>query len=192
MRTTCSMWTSRLFLRYSSIMPVRALRACAHMGCSCVVSYGRYCVNHLHAHAHEHERTNESTRPQSQDRGYDSRWKKYAERFKTKHPICCDSMSRHPGQVRATQQVDHIVPHKGDRKLFWDTTNHQPLCASCGGYKSAVEQGGRAHGTRAVLNPVSGIQGMHASTRIITAHTPAPATSAPARRMSMNRATHEG
>jgi hypothetical protein len=24
--------------------------------------------------------------------------------------------------------IDHIVPHHGDRSLFWNSTNWQPLC----------------------------------------------------------------
>jgi 5-methylcytosine-specific restriction protein A len=24
--------------------------------------------------------------------------------------------------------VDHIKPHRGDRKLFWERSNWQPLC----------------------------------------------------------------
>ena len=24
--------------------------------------------------------------------------------------------------------VDHIIPHRGDRKLFWDESNWQSLC----------------------------------------------------------------
>ena len=24
--------------------------------------------------------------------------------------------------------VDHIKPHRGDQKLFWDRSNWQPLC----------------------------------------------------------------
>jgi 5-methylcytosine-specific restriction enzyme A len=24
--------------------------------------------------------------------------------------------------------VDHIIPHKGNQKLFWDTKNWQSLC----------------------------------------------------------------
>jgi 5-methylcytosine-specific restriction protein A len=31
--------------------------------------------------------------------------------------------------VRATD-VDHIKPHRGDKKLFWDTSNWQALCHS--------------------------------------------------------------
>ena len=29
--------------------------------------------------------------------------------------------------VKATD-VDHIVPHRGDKKLFWDESNWQALC----------------------------------------------------------------
>ena len=29
--------------------------------------------------------------------------------------------------IRATV-VDHIKPHRGDQKLFWDQNNWQPLC----------------------------------------------------------------
>jgi 5-methylcytosine-specific restriction protein A len=29
--------------------------------------------------------------------------------------------------VKATD-VDHIVPHRGNSKLFWDQGNWQPLC----------------------------------------------------------------
>ena len=29
--------------------------------------------------------------------------------------------------VKATD-VDHIVPHRGDKTLFWDQGNWQPLC----------------------------------------------------------------
>ena len=43
--------------------------------------------------------------------------------------------------VRATV-VDHIIPHKGDQKLFWDTRNWQPLCKPCHDKKTATEDGG--------------------------------------------------
>ena len=38
--------------------------------------------------------------------------------------------------------VDHIVPHKGDKKLFWDSGNWQPLCGPCHSRKTAKEDGG--------------------------------------------------
>lgn len=27
--------------------------------------------------------------------------------------------------------VDHIMPHRGDMNLFWQHSNHQPLCKHC-------------------------------------------------------------
>jgi 5-methylcytosine-specific restriction protein A len=37
-------------------------------------------------------------------------------------------------------EVDHIIPHKGDMKLFWDSDNWQGLCKSCHSKKTAKEQ----------------------------------------------------
>jgi 5-methylcytosine-specific restriction endonuclease McrA len=37
--------------------------------------------------------------------------------------------------------VDHIKPHHGDQKLFWDPKNHQALCTDCHGAKTASEDG---------------------------------------------------
>lgn len=47
--------------------------------------------------------------------------------------------------------VDHAAPHRGDRALFWDTSNWQSLCAHCHNVKSACEDGG--FGSAAVLPP---------------------------------------
>jgi 5-methylcytosine-specific restriction protein A len=37
--------------------------------------------------------------------------------------------------------VDHIIPHKGDKDLFWDSNNWQPLCKTCHDEKTAREDG---------------------------------------------------
>lgn len=38
--------------------------------------------------------------------------------------------------------VDHIIPHRGDMKLFWDEDNWQSLCKHCHDVKTAKEDGG--------------------------------------------------
>ena len=43
--------------------------------------------------------------------------------------------------MTASTTVDHIIPHKGDRKLFWDKTNWQALCKPCHDAKTAREDG---------------------------------------------------
>lgn len=56
------------------------------------------------------------------------------------HPECQECM-REGRLVRATE-CDHIKPHKGDKKLFFDANNLQSLCASCHSRKTAKEDGG--------------------------------------------------
>jgi 5-methylcytosine-specific restriction protein A len=48
------------------------------------------------------------------------------------------------GRVTAANVVDHIVDHRGDTKLFWDTSNWQPLCKPCHSEKTAAEGVGAA------------------------------------------------
>jgi len=51
-------------------------------------------------------------------------------------------INAHPGIFKAATLTDHIVPHKGDMKLFWDTDNHQSGCDDCHNVKTAREDGG--------------------------------------------------
>jgi 5-methylcytosine-specific restriction enzyme A len=57
---------------------------------------------------------------------YDHRWRRARLRFLTAHPLCAECQ-RHNYITPATE-VDHIIEHKGDYDLFWDTTNWQALC----------------------------------------------------------------
>ncbi len=54
--------------------------------------------------------------------------------------------------------VDHIIPHKGDQSLFWDSSNWQPLCKHHHDQKTAREDGGfgRAHAGAQVLKNEAG------------------------------------
>lgn len=80
------------------------------------------------------------------ERGYGSRWRSAAAGFKQKYPLCGmrphgqrPVMSRcfDEGRTTATYQVDHVVPHRGDMRAFWDADgNWQSLCQSCGAAKS--------------------------------------------------------
>jgi 5-methylcytosine-specific restriction enzyme A len=41
------------------------------------------------------------------------------------------------GLVTDATQTDHVIPHRGDARLFWDEENNwQALCAPCGARKS--------------------------------------------------------
>lgn len=60
------------------------------------------------------------------------------------HPWCEECL-RHGLRTPATE-VDHIIPHKGDRGLFWDRKNWQSLCHRCHSIKTAREDGGFGNG----------------------------------------------
>jgi 5-methylcytosine-specific restriction protein A len=77
-------------------------------------------------------------RPTANARGYNYRWQRYTKVFLAQRPLCAECMKE--GIVRAADVVDHIEPHRGDEQLFWNPTNHQPMCYSHHGAKSARER----------------------------------------------------
>ena len=40
-------------------------------------------------------------------------------------------MCRAANRLTPARAVDHIVPHKNDKALFWDESNWQGLCFAC-------------------------------------------------------------
>jgi 5-methylcytosine-specific restriction protein A len=41
------------------------------------------------------------------------------------------------GSVKAATDVDHVIPHRGNERLFWDEGNWQALCHECHSAKTA-------------------------------------------------------
>ncbi|WP_083300751.1 HNH endonuclease [Jeongeupia sp. USM3] len=116
-------------------MPVKPKRPCKQPGCRALTDDG-WCDAHRPApHARYDDR-----RGSAASRGYNSRWRKARETFLCRHPLCaeCERQDR----VTAAEVVDHIIPHRGDQALFWDTSNWQSLCRSCHSAKTAAEDGG--------------------------------------------------
>lgn len=91
--------------------------------CGCVMASGSKC---WHAEARDKERKArfDQQRPSSRERGYDSRWDVARKAFLSVHTHC-----EHSGCTERATVVDHIKPHRGDKKLFWSRTNWQALCA---------------------------------------------------------------
>lgn len=54
--------------------------------------------------------------------------------FLVKHPVCSVQ-----GCGRRATRLDHVVPHKGNLALFWNTSNWQGLCESCHNAKTATK-----------------------------------------------------
>jgi 5-methylcytosine-specific restriction protein A len=56
----------------------------------------------------------------------------------------CQCPDCQEGKIRLTPAtvVDHRIPHKGDKQLFWDSTNWQAMSKPCHDRKTAREDGG--------------------------------------------------
>lgn len=83
----------------------------------------------------EQSRDYDRRRGSASERGYDHRWTKASIGYRRSHPLCvgCEAV----GRVTAAEVVDHVVPHKGDSRLFWDRDNWQ---SACGWHHDVVKQ----------------------------------------------------
>ncbi len=109
-------------------------KPCAALGCGKRIEYGqRHCERHEGIDGKRHD----ERRGSAAARGYDSRWGKARKAWLMEHPLCAECERQ--GRVRAGVLVDHIVPHKGNQELFWNTTNWQSLCRTCHDEKTKKE-----------------------------------------------------
>ena len=51
------------------------------------------------------------------------------EKNRKQHPLCAFCQAE--GKIVPATVVDHIIPHRGDQRLFWDQTNWESLCKEC-------------------------------------------------------------
>ncbi|WP_218578363.1 hypothetical protein [Vineibacter terrae] len=99
-------------------MPMRPPRAC---GCGYTIAAGEMCPCQRARKAAADRR-----RPGARARGYDSKWQRESKAFlarpENRHCVC--------GCGRLADMVDHIIPHRGDQRLFWNRANWQPMASS--------------------------------------------------------------
>lgn len=105
-------------------MPKKPKRPCRFPGCPELVPRG-YCTKHA------------DKRDSGSQRGYDSKWRKARDRFLKAHPLCVRCLEN--GKFISANVVDHIVPHRGSKELFWDESNWQSLCKRCHDKKTMTE-----------------------------------------------------
>lgn len=99
-------------------MPRKPKAPCKHHGCP-ELTEDRFCDKHKKLYE----------RKSASKRGYDSRWRKARSRFLKANPLCVQCLKDE--RLTEATVVDHIIPHREDKKLFWDESNWQALCKSC-------------------------------------------------------------
>ncbi len=100
-------------------MPTRAPFVCGHCGKTHLT--GAEC-RLVAARDKARKARHDERRPSARQRGYTAEWERESKAFLASHPFC--RVCGEPASV-----VDHIIPHKGDMRVFWDRANWQPLCA---------------------------------------------------------------
>ena len=115
-------------------MAMAAPRPCTWPGCSAIGASFR-CVKHA--------RQADRERGTARERGYSAAWERARAGFLSAHPLCqCADCDEGRKRLMPASVVDHKVPHKGDKALFWDRTNWQAMSKVCHDRKTAREDGG--------------------------------------------------
>lgn len=114
----------------------RARTICRHAGCHQLVDVSGYCPKHEAMHV----QATDAKRGSASSRGYNRKWQKARATYLAREPLCVKCKCE--GVMRAATVVDHIIPHKNDQDLFWDTSNWQSLCKPHHDRKTATEDGG--------------------------------------------------
>ena len=124
----------------SDIYAVLPLKPCRRTGCPELVRGGGYCAKHR-KDVRRIKATIHGERGESGEwHGlyYTVRWREIRAAQLIREPYCRDCAA-HGVRTPATD-VDHIVPHRGNKRLFYDATNLQSLCHSCHSRKTIAEQ----------------------------------------------------
>lgn len=77
---------------------------------------------------------------------YGHKWREARIIFLRRHPLC--EHCKYEGIRTPATEVDHIIPHKGDLKSFWNKMNWMGLCKSHHSRKTAKENGGFGNQTK--------------------------------------------
>ena len=99
----------------------------------------KYCPRH----EHQAEQRQDERRGTSTQRGYNGAWRKARMFYLAAHQLCeCDEC-RAAGRATPSTVVDHIIPHRGNYELFWDSKNNwMAMSARCHNLKTVKEDGG--------------------------------------------------
>ena len=118
-------------------MPPRPHKVCRKAGCSRLTQNRNGYCEECQEYAKQKEtdrlaaalKNADKKRGNSAQRGYGEKWRKERIAYLQENPLCVECAKR--GLVVAATVVDHVIPHRGDVKLFWRRSNWQPLCRWC-------------------------------------------------------------
>ena len=89
----------------------------------------------------------------NRDKLYGRRWRRLRANYLAENPLCV--MCEAEGKVQPATELDHIVRHKGNPRLFFDNKNWQGLCAyHHRSVKAQMERSGRVKGNNATGEPI--------------------------------------
>jgi 5-methylcytosine-specific restriction endonuclease McrA len=103
-------------------MPYRGPHIC---GCGKLIPAGIICECQR-LRMQERNARYEAKRPSARERGYDGKWQVESKAFLAlpENRLCACGCGRN------ADMVDHIIPHRGDKRLFWARSNWQALATS--------------------------------------------------------------
>lgn len=117
-------------------MPSLPPRACCVPGCTAYALGGKgRCANHARQPETDY-------RAMTNAMYNTSRWKEMRKKQLAREPVC--RVCAEQKKLTHATEVDHIIPHKGDKTLFFDVCNLQSLCHKCHSTKTARENPGWA------------------------------------------------
>ncbi len=112
-------------------MPNLIRRPCNKAGCI-EVTNKRFCALHEAEHNKDLNTMCDANRPNAYRRGYTAEWQKKSKIYLKAHPLCmCVGCDNGKLKITIATVVDHIVPHRGNMKLFWDKSNWQAMSKTC-------------------------------------------------------------
>lgn len=115
-------------------MPTKIKKLCKHTYCNKIIDDGAWCNEHQPIRDSRYAKKDYS-------KWYSTTtWKSARLAYLAENPFCVHCQQ--DGLISKADVIDHIQPHKGDRRLFWDFDNWQALCKRCHDSKTATEDGG--------------------------------------------------
>ena len=117
-------------------MPYRSQRPCNFPHCNDFALANKpYCLKHCREKQSRFQR--ESKKDYTSNEMYNHRWKKLRRLILRSNPFCGECLKS--GHHMPAIEVDHIIPHKGDKTNFYNEDNLKSLCKSCHSKKTMLE-----------------------------------------------------